>query len=114
MSARRLAHPHNSLSVFELALFVVVVGLAAAVAVPEYLSLRRDTNDDAAKVRLAAAARTLEARDAATGAFTGAALPASVRLRTGPGSYCVETRSGDHVWHTSRHATPLAGACPSR
>ena len=98
---------------FELALVVAVVGLAAAVAVPEYLSLRRDANDDAAKARLTAAVRTLEARHVATGTFTGAALPASVRLHTGRGSYCVDTTAGDHGWHASRHATPLSGACPS-
>jgi hypothetical protein len=110
-SARRLSNP---LSVFQLALVMGVVGLAAGVAVPEYLNLRRAANDDAARARLSAAARTLEARHAAAGAFAGAALPPGVRLQRAHGSYCIETTAGDHVWHASRHGTALAGACPGR
>jgi Tfp pilus assembly protein PilE len=111
MSARGLAHPHNALSVLEVGLVVAVIGVAAAVGVPEYLHLRQDASDDAAKSRLSGAARTIEARHAAAGTFAGAKLPAGVRLHAARGSYCVETTAGDRVWHAARHAAPAAGAC---
>jgi type II secretory pathway pseudopilin PulG len=111
VSARRLTHPNNPLSFLEIGLVVAVIGVAAAVAVPEFLHLRQDARDDAAKSRLTAAARTLEARHAAAGTFAGVNLPASVRIHAARGSYCVETSAGDHVWHATRHAKPAAGAC---
>jgi Tfp pilus assembly protein PilE len=111
VAARRLAHPHNPLSVLEIGLVVAVIGIAAAVAVPEYLHLRQDASDDAARARLTTASRTLEVRHAAVGTFTGTALSAGVRLHTARGSYCVETTAGDHVWHAARHAKPSAGSC---
>jgi Tfp pilus assembly protein PilE len=111
VSARRLAHPHNPLTVLEIGLVVSVIGIAAAVAVPEYLHLRQDARDDAAKTRLAAAERTLEARHAAAGTFAGVKLPESVRVQAARGSYCVETSAGDHVWHATRHSKPAAGTC---
>jgi hypothetical protein len=111
VSARRLAHPHSPLSLLEIGLAVVVVGVAAAVAVPEYLQLRQDASDDSAKSRLAHAAGIVEAHDRSTGTFSGAALPAGVRLRTFRGSYCVETNAGGRIWHAARHGKPAAGAC---
>ena len=111
MSAPRVAHPHNPLTGLEIGLVVAVIGIAAAVAVPEYLHLRQDASDAAAKTRLAAATRTLEARHAAAGTFAGAKLPAGVRLHAARGSYCVETTAADRVWHAARHAMPAAGAC---
>ena len=57
MSAPRLAHAHTPLSYLELALITVVLGVAAAVAIPEYWHLRQDANDDAAKTRLTQSAR---------------------------------------------------------
>src|SRR5437868_7790465 len=75
MSVRRLAHAHNPLTLLELGLVTVVLGVAAAVAVPEFLHLRQDANDDAAKTHLAQAARTLELHLARAGTFAGASLP---------------------------------------
>jgi hypothetical protein len=109
--ARRLAHPHNPLSVLEIGLVVAVLGIAAAVAVPEYLHLRQDASDDAAKSRLTRAARSLEVHHTSAGTFAGASLPESVTLRTARGTYCIQTSAGDHVWHASRHAKPAAGTC---
>jgi Tfp pilus assembly protein PilE len=111
VSVSRLAQPHNSLTFLEIGLVVAVIGIAAAVAVPEYLNLRQDARDDAARTRLAAAARTLEVRHAATGTFAGVKLPGSIRLHAAGSSYCVETSAGDRVWHATRHAIPAAGAC---
>lgn len=111
VSARRVAHPHNPLNGLEIGLAVAVIGVAAAVAVPEFLHLRQEASDDAAKGRLLGAARTLEARHAAAGTFAGAKLPAGVKLYAARGSYCVETSTGDRVWHAARHAMPAAGGC---
>jgi Tfp pilus assembly protein PilE len=113
MSARLVAHPHNPLSAMEIGLVVAVIGVAAAVAVPEYLHLRQDARDDAAKTRLTRVARTLESHHVSAGTFAGAAVPETVTLRTARGSYCIQTSAGDHVWHASRHARPSSGACPS-
>lgn len=113
MAARRIAHPRNPLSVMEIGLVVAVIGIAAAVAVPEYLHLRQDASDDAAKTRLTRAARTLETHHASAGTFAGAAVPETVTLHTARGSYCIQTSTGDHVWHAARHAKPSSGACPS-
>ena len=110
MSARRLAH--NPLTLLELGLVTVVLGVAAAVAVPEYLRLRQSANDDAAKTHLAQAARTLELHLARAGTFAGASLPSGVRVRTAHGSYCVESNAGSHVWHARRGEKPSSGACP--
>ena len=112
MAARRAAHPHNPLTGLELGLVVAVIGIAAAVAAPEYLHLRQDASDDAAKSRLTRAARTLEVHRASAGTFAGAAVPDTVTLRTSRGSYCIQTSAGDHVWHAARHAKPSSGACP--
>ena len=113
MSApRRLGHPHNPLSVLEIGLAVAVIGVAAAVAVPEYLHLRQDAGDVAAKTRLTRAARTLEVHHASAGTFAGAAVPETVTLRTARGSYCIQTSAGAHLWHAARNAKPSSGACP--
>ena len=93
-------------------LVVAVIGVAAAVAVPDYLHLRQDSNDDAAKTRLTRAARSLDVHQSSAGTFAGAGLPNGVKLHTARGSYCVETGVGDHVWHAARHAKPSSGACP--
>ena len=110
MSACRVGY--NPLSVLEIGLVVAVIGIAAAVAVPEYLHLRQDASDDAAKTRLTHAARTLEVHHASSGTFAGAAVPDTVTLRTARGSYCIQTSAGNHVWHAARHAKPSSGACP--
>ena len=52
MSAGRLAHAYSPLSLLELALVTIVLGIAVAVSVPEFLDLRQDASDDAAKSRL--------------------------------------------------------------
>jgi Tfp pilus assembly protein PilE len=111
MSARRLVHAHNPLSFLELALVVAVVGVAAAVAVPEYLQLRQDASDDSARSRLTGAAQTLETQHRADGTFAGASLPAGVRLHASRVSYCIETNAGGRVWHAARHAQPATGRC---
>ena len=81
MSAGRLAHAHSPLTLLELALVTIVVGIAAAVAVPEFLDLRQDASDDAARTRLTQATRSLERHHTAAGTYAGAAIPGGVRLR---------------------------------
>ena len=76
MSARRVGY--NPLSVLEIGLVVAMIGIAAAVAVPEYLHVRQDASDDAAKTRLTRAARTLEVHNASAGTFATAAVPDTV------------------------------------
>lgn len=105
MAARRLAHAHNPLSVLEIALVAAVLGIAAAVAVPEYFHLRQDANDDAARSRLLQAARDVTA---------GAVVPAGVYVHASGSSYCLQTAVGGRVWHELRHAKPAAGACPAK
>jgi Tfp pilus assembly protein PilE len=113
MSARRLVYAHGPLSFLELGLITVVLGIAVAVSVPEYLRLRQSAGDDSAKARLTQASRMLERRHAAAGTYAGAALPAGVSIRTtGKSSFCVETSAGDHTWHAARNAKPASGACP--
>jgi Tfp pilus assembly protein PilE len=114
VSVRRLAHARGPLSLLELALVTVVIGIAAAVAVPEYLHLRQGASDDAAKSRLTQATRILEQRHAAAGTYSGATLPEGVRLQAaGRGSFCVQTTAGDNVWHAAgAHGKPASGACP--
>jgi type II secretory pathway pseudopilin PulG len=102
MSARRLAHAHNPLSYLEIALVTVVLGVAAAVAVPEFFNLRQDANDDAAKTKLVQASRNLAA---------GAAVPAGVTVHAAGSSYCLETTVSGRIWHALRHAKPARGAC---
>jgi len=103
MSARRLTHANNPLSFLEIALVTVVLGVAAAVAVPEYLQLRQDASDDSAKTRLVQAGRKVE---------TGAAVPAGVVVHKTRTSYCLETTVSGRAWHELRHAKPAPGACP--
>jgi len=113
VSAGRLAHAHSPLSLLELALVTIVVGIAAAVAVPEFLDLRQDASDDAAKTRLTQATRSLERHHAAAGTYAGAAIPGGVRLRAaGRGSFCIEAKAGENVWHAAQNAKPAPGACP--
>ena len=113
-SAGRLAHAHGPQSFFERALVTVVLGIAVAVAVPEYLNLRQDANEDAAKTRLTQATRSLERHHAAAGTYAGASVPGGVHLRTAArGSFCVETKAGEIAWHAAQNAKPASGACPS-
>ena len=110
--AARVARTRTPLSLFELGLITVVLGVATAVAVPEYLDLRQDAREDAAKARLTQATRALEQRHASAGTYAGAALPAGVMLRTaGSRSYCVETTAGGHAWHAVGGSKPARGAC---
>jgi hypothetical protein len=113
MPSRRLAHALNPLSFLELALVTAVVGIAVAVAIPEYLHLRQGASDDSAKARLSQAVVALERHHAADGTYAGTGLPAGVRLRaTGRGSFCVETKAGDSTWHEAGpHGKPAAGGC---
>jgi hypothetical protein len=113
MSAGRLAHAHGPLSFLELGLITAVLGIAVAVAVPEYMRLRQGASDDSAKARLTRATQTLERRHAAAGTYAGAALPAGVRLQAaGRGSYCIQTNAGDNTWHeTGPHGKPASGGC---
>jgi Tfp pilus assembly protein PilE len=114
VSVGRLAHAPRSLSLLELALVTVVLGIAVAVAVPEYLDLRQDASEDAAKTRLTQVTRSLERHHAAAGTYAGARVPGGVHLRTaGRGSFCVETKAGEIVWHAAQNAKPASGACPS-
>ena len=104
MSARRIAHAHT-LNFLEIGLVTVVLGVAAAVAVPEYFHLRQDANDDAAKSRLVQAGRDVQ---------TGTAVPAGVYVHAAGSSYCLETTVSGRVWHELRHAKPAQGACPTK
>jgi Tfp pilus assembly protein PilE len=114
MSARRLAHAHNPLSFLELGLLVAVLGVVVAVAVPEYLHMRQDANDDAAKTLISQSARKLEIHLARAGTFAGTSLPAGVRVQLTESSYCVETGAGSQTWHATRGAKASPGTCPSR
>jgi hypothetical protein len=105
MAARRLAHAHNPLSFLEVALVTAVLGIAAAVAVPEYFQLRADANDDSAKSRLVQASRDLT---------VGAAVPAGVYVHAAGAAYCLQTAVGGRVWHELQHAKPVQGACPKK
>jgi Tfp pilus assembly protein PilE len=109
---RRLAHAHNP-SFLELALVTAVVGVAVAVAVPEYMQLRQDASNDAAKSRLTQAGRTLERHHADAGTYAGAALPGGVRIQSATrGSFCIETKAGGSVWHEAGpNAKPASGGC---
>jgi type II secretory pathway pseudopilin PulG len=113
MSARP-RHPHYQLSYFEIGLLVAIVGVAAAVGIPEFLRMQRDVNDDTAKARLVDAGRALESRQAAAGTFAGATLPAGVKLHASRGTYCVQTAVDSRVWHQTRQAKPASGACPTK
>jgi hypothetical protein len=113
VSVGRLAHAHNPLSLLELAIVTIVIGIAAAVAVPEFMDLRQDSSDDAAKSRLTQATRSLERHHAAVGTYAGAVMPGGVRLRSaGRGTFCVEAKAGESVWHAVRNAKLVSGACP--
>ena len=113
MSVGRLAHTHNPLSLLELALVTIVIGVAAAVAVPEFMDLRQDASDDAARARLTQATRSLERHHAAAGTYAGATIPGGVRLRAaGRGTFCIESKAGDTVWHVAQNAKFASGACP--
>ena len=102
MSARRIAHAHHPLSYLEIGLITVVLGIAAAVAVPEYFQLRQNANDDTAKTRLVQAGKNVE---------SGAAAPAGVKIHRTGSSYCLDTSVGGRVWHAARHAQPARGSC---
>ena len=113
VSTRRLAHSHRPLSVLELALVTAVVGIAVAVAVPEYLHLRREAGDDSVKSRLAQAAQALERHRASAGTFAGVTVPAGVRVHAAAGnSFCVDTGSAKHAWHErGPNGKPTPGTC---
>jgi len=102
MSGRRHAHTHNPLSYLEIGLITVVLGIATAVAVPEYFQLRQNANDDTAKTRLVQAGKNVEA---------GAAVPAGVKLHRAGSTYCLETTVGGRRWHAARRAQPARGSC---
>ncbi len=112
ITATRRMTARTPLSRFELGLIVAVLAVSVAVAVPEYLNLRQDAKDDAARTRLTHAAQALERQQAAAGTYAGAVLPSGVVLRrAGSTSYCVETKSGGRVWHAWGGARPAAGRC---
>jgi hypothetical protein len=103
---------HGPLSLLELGLVTVVLGIAVGVAVPEYLDLRQQAKDDAAKARLTQASRALEHRHSVAGTYAGAALPAGVELRSaGRRAYCVETTADGRAWHVARGSKPTSGVC---
>jgi Tfp pilus assembly protein FimT len=113
VSARRFVHAHTPLSLLELALVTAVLGIAVAVAVPEFMHLRQDASNASAKTRLTQAMRSLDRHHAAAGTYAGAVIPGGVRLRAaGRGSFCVETKAGDIVWHATQSGKPASGSCP--
>ena len=103
MASQAGSHSHAP-SFLEIALVTVVLGIAASVAIPEYLNLRSEASDDTAKSRLVQADRNLDA---------GAAVPAGVTVHAAGSSYCLETTARGRVWHALRHAKPVRGACPA-
>ncbi len=113
MFASSPARFHGSLTFVELSLVAAVLGVAVAVAIPEYMHLRQSASDDSAKTRLTQATQTLARHHASAGKYAGATLPSGVRLRTaGRSSFCVETTAGGHAWHALAQAKPSSGACP--
>ncbi len=115
MPVRPSARLHRSLSLLEIGLVTTMLGIALAVAIPEYMHIRQGNRDDAARTRLVGAVRTLEQRHAAAGTYSGAVLPAGVSVdAAGRASYCIETKAGDRVWHASGPedgVKPASGAC---
>lgn len=112
IAARRLNRAHASLSLFELGLIAIVLAIATAVAVPEYLDLRQEAREDSARSRLTQATQTLQHRHASAGTYAGATLPAGVQLRSaGPRTFCIETLAGGDTWHASPGSKPASGAC---
>ncbi len=116
ISLRRGGVAIRSLSLLEVALITVMLGIALAIAIPGYMRLEQHGRDDGARSRLADATRVLDRHRSTTGTYRGTVLPAGVEVGSvTQTSYCVETKAGDQSWHASGPygSKPVQGACPA-
>ena len=115
ITSRRRGPGLRSLSVLEVGLVTIMVGIALAVAIPGYMHLRQESSEDSARARLVEATRILDRRRSTAGTYRGALLPAGVGVGNVTASaYCVETSADGRSWHASGPygAKPELGACP--
>jgi Tfp pilus assembly protein PilE len=113
LRARRRSAHSSPLSPIEIGLVVAVVGIAAGIAVPDFLHMRHQSQSDPAATRLQDATKGLRQHHAAAGTYVGSPLPANVELvSAGRGSFCLETSSRGTTWHLAGPSgEPLRGSC---
>lgn len=120
---RTTAATKGGLTVVEILVGIVVVGILLAIALPSYFGLRERAWDNEAKANLESALPAIEEYAAETGTYSGMTLAAlrtidpAVELDGDPvvtqTTYCIQSSVHRNVWRVAGPATttPLAGAC---
>ena len=111
------------LTVVELLIGIVLVGILLAIALPSYFGLRERAWDNEAKANLDAAVPAVERYAAETGTYSGMTLGAlraidpSVELDADPvvtrTTYCIQSSVRRNVWKVSGppSSSPVTGTC---
>lgn len=123
---RRLSSPPGSLTVVELLIAIVAVGILLAIAVPAYFGLRERAWDDEAKANLESAVPVVAEYAKTAAGYSGMTLTAlrridpAIELDSDPlvteTTYCIESSVHGQTWRIIGPAstTPVAGTCPGR
>jgi Tfp pilus assembly protein PilE len=111
------------LTVVELLIGIVLVGILLAIALPSYFGLRERAWDNEAKANLEAAVPAVEEYVAETGTYSGMTLAAleaidpAVELDGNPvvtrKTYCIQSSVRRNVWRVTGPPSrqPVAGTC---
>ena len=123
-SVRRLGGTTRSLTVVELLIAIVLVGILLAIALPAYFGLRERAWDNEAKANLEAALPAVAEYAESTGSYSGMTLVAlqridpAVKLDSEPlvteTTYCIESSVHGQIWMVAgpESTTPVSGSCP--
>ena len=111
------------LTVIELLIAVVLIGILLAIAVPSYRGLRERAWDREARANVAAAVPAVDAYARESGTYAGMTLAVlrridpSVELDADPAvtrrTYCIESSVHGETWHVAGPGAPgpTRGAC---
>jgi type IV pilus assembly protein PilE len=118
--------PHTGISLLELAVIAVAVGVLAAVALPAYQTHQSRQDDREAREYVEAVVPAIERYRAAKGSYTGMTLAGLVAFAgeldpseyalplVSSETYCVESTVGSRAWHKDGPTGTVArGHCPS-